>query len=194
MQGIDERDDLDLIRVRLPLKLDIAAALTKAIGVMWPEAVMLTDGLGGDLVAGIPKDAKARAAKRPLAAVAQQARDSEPGTVTGIEPNGMTVAMEPSEAIHALADWAYTALSATDGAANYVEQEAWADLGGESRRLVVIAAWSPEQTPARLREEAERRARELEAQLAAAHQRIRELEGDTETAPDQTAHPTTQGE
>ena len=91
-------------------------------------------------------------------------RDSEPGTVTGIQPNGLTVAMEPSEAIHALAEWAYTALSATDGAANYVEQEAWADLGGESRRLVVIAAWSPEQTPARLREEAERRARELEAQ------------------------------
>lgn len=177
MQGIDERDDLDLIRVRLPLKLDIAAALTKAIGIMWPEAVMLTDGLGGDFVAGIPKGAKARAAKRPLANAARQARDSEPGTVTGIESNGMTVAMEPSEAIHALAEWAYTALSATDGAANYVEQEVWTDVGGESRRLVVIAAWSPEQTPARLREEAERRVRELEAQLADAHERIRELGG-----------------
>lgn len=177
MQRIDERDGLDLIRVRLPMKLDLAAALTKAIGVMWPEAVMLTDGFGGDLVAGIPKDAKARAAKRPLAAAAQQARDSEPGTVTGIESNGMTVAMEPSEAIHALADWAYTALSATDGAANYVEQEVWTDAGDESRRLVVIAAWSPEQTPARLREEAERRVRELEAQLEGAHRRIRELGG-----------------
>lgn len=177
MQGIDERDDLDLIRIRLPLKLDLAAALTKAIGVMWPEAVMLTDGLGGDFVAGIPKGAKARTAKRPLAAAARQARDSEPGTVTGIEPDGLTVAMEPSEAIRALAEWAYTALSATDGAANYVEQEVWSETDGESRRLVVIAAWSPEQTPARLREEAERRVRELEAQLADARERIRELGG-----------------
>lgn len=190
MQGIDERDDLDLIRVRLPLKLDIAAALTKAIGIMWPEAVMLTDGLGGDLVAGIPKGAKARAAKRPLAAAAQQARDSEPGTVTGIGPDGLTVAMEPSGAIRALADWAYTVLSTVDGAVNYVEQEVWTDAGDESRRLVVIAAWSDEQTPARLREAAEQRARELEAQLADAHERIRELEA----AADQTPHPTTQGE
>ena len=177
MQGIDERDDLDLIRIRLPLKLDLAAALTKAIGVMWPEAVMLTNGLDGDLVAGIPKDAKARAAKRPLAAAAQQARDSVPGTVTGIEANGMTVAVDPSEAMRALAEWAYTALSATDGAANYVEQEVWSEAGGESRRLVVIAAWSPAQTPARLREEAERRVRDLDAQLADAHERIRELGG-----------------
>ena len=182
MQGIDERDDLDLIRIRLPLKLDLAAALTKAIGVMWPEAVMLTDGFGGDLVAGIPKDAKARAAKRPLAAAARQARDSEPGTVTGIESNGMTVSMDPSEATRALAEWAYAGLSATDGAANYLEQEVWTDIDGESRRLVVIAAWSPEQTPARLREEAERRARDLEAQLADAQQRIRELGGDTSTS------------
>lgn len=178
MPGTDERDDLDLIRIRLPMKLDLAAALTKAIGVMWPEAVMLTDGPGGDFVAGIPKNAKARAAKRPLAAAARQARDSERGTVTGIESKGMTVAMEPSEAMRALAEWAYAGLSATEGAANYVEQEVWAEVDGESRRLVVIAAWSPEQTPARLREEAERRVRELEAQLADAHQRIREL-GDT---------------
>ena len=104
MQGIDERDDLDLIRVRLPLKLDLAAALTKAIGVMWPEAVMLTDGFGGDLVAGIPKDAKARAAKRPLAAAARQARESTRDTVTGVGPDGMTVSMDPSEAIRALAE------------------------------------------------------------------------------------------
>ena len=173
MQGIDERDDLDLIRIRLPLKLDLAAALTKAIGVMWPEAVMLTDGLGGDFVAGIPKGAKARAAKRPLAAAARQARDSEPGTVTGIEPNGITVAVDPLEATRALAEWAYTVLSTVDGAVNYVEQEVWHD----DRRLVVIAAWSPEQTPARLREEAEHRVRDLEAQLADAHERIRELGG-----------------
>ena len=177
MQGINERDDLDLIRIRLPMKLDLAAALTKAIGVMWPEAVMLTDGFGGDLVAGIPKGAKARAAKRPLAAASREARESERGTVTGIESNGMTVAMEPSEAMRALAEWAHAGLSATEGAANYVEQEVWTEVDGESRRLVVIAAWSPEQTPACLREEAERRVRELEAQLADAHQRIRELGG-----------------
>ena len=192
MQGIDERDDLDLIRVRLPLKLDIAAALTEAIGVMWPEAVMLTDGFGGDLVAGIPKDAKARAAKRPLAAAARQAREGTRDTVTGFGPDGMTLSTDPSEATRALAEWAHTVLTATDGAANYVEQEVWTDAGGESRRLVVIAAWSAAQTPARLRAAAEQRARELEAQLAAAHERSRQLEG--YAAPDQTAHPTTQGE
>ena len=177
MQGIDERDDLDLIRIRLPLKLDISAALIKAIGVVWPEAVMLTDGLGGDLVAGIPKGAKARVAKRPLAAAAREARESTPGTVTGIDPNGMTVSTDPSDATRALAEWAYTVLTATDGAANYVEQEVWCQPDGESRRLVVIAAWSNTQTPAALREKAERRVRELEAQLADAQECARPLGG-----------------
>lgn len=181
MSAQTEHDDLDLIRVRLPLKLDIAAALTKAIGIVWPEAVMLTDGYPGDLVAGIPKNAKARTAKRPLAAAAREAREGAPGSIASIHPDGATITEEPNAATQALAHWAYTVLTSTDGAVNYVEQQVHLpdDAAAEAGhgRLVVIAAWSDGQTPAQLRDQAERRAMDLEAQLAEAHARIQELEG-----------------
>lgn len=177
-----DHDDLDLIRIRLPLKLDIAAALTKAIGTMWPEAVMLTDGFGGDLVAGIPKGAKARTAKRPLQAAAREALDTDPqATLAKLTPNGGTILLEPQEAMHHLAEWAYTVLTATDGAINYVEQQVHLpeDLATKTghHRLTITAAWTEHQTPAALREKAEQRATELQYQLAEARHRINQLEG-----------------
>ena len=172
---MSNHENLDLIRIRLPLKLDIAAALTKAIGIVWPEAVMLTDGYPGDLVAGIPKNAKARTAKRPLSAAAREAREGAMGTLTAIHPDGATIAQERDDAVRALAGWAHTVLTATEGAVNYVEQQVHLPdnfNGDQGRRLVLIAAWSDQQTPAALREKAEARVRDLEAQLAEAHRQI----------------------
>lgn len=177
-----DHDSLDLIRIRLPLKLDIAAALTKAIGTMWPEAVMLTDGYGGDLVAGIPKGAKARTAKRPLQAAAREVSDTDPQvTLTKLTPNGGTILLEPQDAMRHLAEWAYTVLTATDGAINYVEQQVHLpdDLAAEHghHRLTITAAWSEHQTPHELREKAEQKAQDLEARLTEAHNKIRQLGG-----------------
>ena len=148
--------DETVIRIGLPLPLDVSAALITAIGTMWPTATIRTDARDMQLV--IPRRKPKRLTKRTMAAIlAEMADDDAPETDMDqiTQDGGVRVALNSAdESWQQLAAWAYTVLTATE-AANYAEQHISAKTpDGERKQLVVIAAWSPEQTPHQLRKAA----------------------------------------
>jgi hypothetical protein len=157
------------IEIRYPLPLDVAAALTNAIGTMWPDAKIDTrtsDALAIILPAKTPK----RVSKKALRAEADiPDPDSE---VTRFDGQTLT-ATTPREISACLADLGYQLLTATEGAENYVEMEA-SDLDG--KRIVFSVAWSKAQTPHHLRQAAEHRASELFDECQRLKRRVTELE------------------
>ena len=145
-----------MIRIGLPLPLDVSAALITAIGAMWPTATIRTDARDLQLV--IPRRKPKRLTKRTMAAIlAEMADDDAPeADIVQITPDGgARIGLNSAdESWQQLAAWAYTVLTATE-AANYAEQPISVETpDGERKELVVIAAWSPGQTPHQLRKAA----------------------------------------
>jgi len=154
------------IRIGLPLPMDLVMSLTNAIGTMYPDATMGGDGpgYGSELVLNVSHDdRRPKATKKALRDAKVTSADPEDELEMAGFKNGTLTVNTPREAAERLATWAHTLLAGQD-AANYVEQVA---TDGEGRRLVLIAAWSEEQTPHELRLAAERRAEEAETRLAA---------------------------
>jgi hypothetical protein len=152
----------ETIRIAYPLSLEIAGPLVKAVGTLWPDAVIDTTE-DRALVMRVPKVKPARITKAQLRALL----DDEPDEVPEVQRfDGETLTVStPGEAWQALAQWALIVLEATEGTTNYVEQSV--TLRESGKQFVVIACWSKGQTPHHLRMLAERRAERAEKRLAA---------------------------
>lgn len=148
------------IQIRLPLSLEVVAALTQAVGTMWPEATI--DMTSGDHITMVVPD---RRPKRPsqrrlrdIAAEHARTPEAPEADLNRITADGtVTVGLgDGDEAWQQLAWWAYSVLTATEGATNYVEQKVHTELpDGKPATLVVSAAWAPSRTPHELRRQAE---------------------------------------
>ena len=92
--------------------------------------------------------------------------DQPEASLMRMNPDGATIGRDSKdEAWQALAAWAFTVLTAFD-APNYVEQPITVEMpDGRHRQLVVIAAWSPNQTPHELRLKAEAELAKMKEQL-----------------------------
>lgn len=158
------------IRIGIPLQLDVVAALTNAIGAMWPDAAVRTDDR--DYVILIPSRKAKRVAQRTLREFVAEALpgDDAPevklARITG--PDSADFALEAKEeAWQALGAWAWICLTA-EAAPNYVEQQITGiDPEGNERRMTITAAWTAEQTPHALHAQAKAEIERLSAELAA---------------------------
>ena len=142
-----EEPDGTTFTINLPMPLDVAAALTHAVGAMWPTATM-SPGTGG-LRFHIPNRKPARVSKKSLREMLPEMLDTEPELILEQWANGaITVSQEAfSEAQQRLGAWALIMLT-SEAAPNYVEQEVVAEEpDGTSRRFHVSAAWSKGQSP-----------------------------------------------
>jgi len=148
--------------IGLPLSLDVAAALMRAVGTMWPEATV-TQGMTG-MTFNIPNRAPKRVSKKSLIEVLPEMVDSEgdPDLILESWRDGTIEISQDSfsEAQQRLAAIALIMLRSMD-APNFVEQEVVAtEPDGTSRRFHFAVAWSKGQSPAERLRKAER---ELEA-------------------------------
>lgn len=145
---------------------DVFAAVSRAIGALWPDARM-GPGLGGREGFAVildPHDQTARVSKKTLAALKDGEENLEDGgSVIGWDGQSLR-GQSPAEAAEALAHWAHVLLSGLD-AVNYVEQSA---TTSEGRTVVVTARWAEGLTPHQARQKAEQRL----SDLAAAAERV----------------------
>lgn len=168
------------IKVAYPLPLILSATLIRAIGTVWPEAVIdQADPAARDhLVLRVPKPNGRSDADRALVEVRDEyqdlAADGDPTAgsfVTGLQ-GGQTTVIAPDDALTNLAEWALTVLEAFPDAPNYVEQTTvlfhpvTGPDGTVHDRIAVAACWSDEQTPGELHRDAEARVTVLENLLA----------------------------
>jgi hypothetical protein len=154
------------VAIALPLPMDVVGSVLKAMGTMWPAATTSTSARPGHMVVRIPNRArKPKGSQKALRAALQTTDDpgNEPELMPGsaADPDVLTVSV-PEPAAKVLASLALEML-ADPLAVNYVEQT----LTYQDKRLVVIACWSPNQTPHALRLAAEARATAAEAEAAA---------------------------
>jgi hypothetical protein len=153
----------ETIRIALPLSMDVAGSLLKAIGVMWPGACMGTSD-PHTMTVVIP-DAERRPKGSRKALVAAKDTSDGPEVDSQITRfDGQTLTATVPEALQEMAGYAAIILRNTDGAINYVEQEMTDTATG--KQLVFSVAYSKGQTPHALRIKAEARVAELEALLA----------------------------
>lgn len=155
--------DATQIRIALPLPLEVAAALSSAIGTMWPTAVIKADT--HSLVMEIPRRPAKRPSKKTLRdMLAALMDDSDPeAALVRWNADGPSIALDhKDEAWQALATWALVALT-SEGAPNFVEQTFHAiEPDGTERTFAVTAAWSTGQTPSELLHAANSRIADLE--------------------------------
>lgn len=152
------------IRIRLPLPLSVAAALTAAVGAMWPTATTRPDP--SHLVFAIPDRAPKRTSRKQLRTILAETCDPDGDPDAFLErwtTTGPTIGVDTkTEAMQSLATWALIMLRA-EAAPNYVEQVVRAvEPDGTERAFVVTAAWSKGQTP-------HERIKALEAEIANLH-------------------------
>lgn len=184
----NETDGYERIEVRLPLPLNVAAALQSAVGTIWPDAMIEPAGVGRMIFAVPYPEPPARTAEeiaenlREVAATLEEQNADQTDTGTprlhGIDKDGtLTLLTDPTAYTQVLGWAALSMLTAVEGAANYVEQVVHVpdDLikQGHPGQVVFTAAWSKGQTPAALRQKAE-------ADLAAARQEIERLTAQVE--------------
>jgi hypothetical protein len=163
------------VAVQYPVPLELAANLTKAIGIMYPDATIRTDDpRSGTCMVFDLGGRKGRSSKKALL---EDMADETDADLLGFGDGVMKVGT-PQEATANLAYWAQIMLSVSPEALNYVEQTVTDPESG--RVYCVTACWSKEQTPHELRMAAEERATraearvvELEAALAAARRKDR---------------------
>lgn len=164
-----------VLHIRYPAPLSVLGAVTSAVGMMWPDAVADTSDPSSFtlIIPGTEPGPFTREDADGILAGMGDVEGDGSVDVTGFNGGTLTVST-PKGATQALAEWAHTILSGTDGAVNYVEQEVFDEKSG--RRFVVTACWSTGQTPHALRAAAERRAFDAEARAAELEARITELE------------------
>lgn len=148
------------IRVQLPLPLDVVVSLTRAVGVLYPNAMIdNTDSRHLTFVVD-QSDRAPRVSKKALAAAKAESSEHE-AQATNFKDGTLTTTVP--EALEVFAEYAYIALIGTDGAVNYLEQKMHHKASG--RDLVFCVAWSKGQTPHELRMAAENRADELQRRI-----------------------------
>lgn len=158
------------VRIELPLPTDIAQTLIKIIGLTYP-GTMIADGRAEwqtdrRLVLQIPhkerhKSVKARKKYEEIKAYA----DGWVGQLADLGPHG--VSMEPHEIL--VKHWCFLAqqsFSTSPIETNYLETEVYDK--GERQWYVFYVAKGKTRTPHALRQDADKRVAELEAQLAEA--------------------------
>lgn len=168
------------IKVAYPLPLILSATLIRAIGTVWPEAVIdQADPAARDhLVLHVPNPNGRSDADRALVEVRDEYQDltadgdtTAGSFVTGLQ-DGQTTVITPEDALTNLAAWALTVLEAFPDAPNYVEQATvllrpvTGPDGTVRDRIAVAACWSEGQTPGELHRDAEARVTVLENLLA----------------------------
>lgn len=141
----DERTE---IRIKLPLPLDVAGALTTAIGTMWPDAKIRASD---DLLLLVPNRKPKRTSQRTLRDIlaANLSDDNDPEAhLAGWDEHGPKITLDNAdEAWQQLAAWAFMVLTSS-AAPNHVKQEVTAALpDGTRRTFAITCAWSPAQLP-----------------------------------------------
>lgn len=132
---------------------DVMATLCQVISLAYPDAMMGPgDPIRGGFSLRIPRGGrKPRVTKKSAQAATVHADDSDGGRIVGMGEDGSIGLILPKDASAALAEFAFTVLDSSD-ATNYVEIPV---THNDGRRFVVIAAWTPKQTPHQLRMAAE---------------------------------------
>lgn len=161
------------ITVNLPLPVDVAATLTRAIGAIWPNSTMDMGNYSSRMTFRI--SAADRLADNLELDEVRQARiamrEELEGTITGIgagEVRGIP-AEDYLNYVAALAE----AFLDEHGAANYVEQTL---IVPDGRRITVTTQWVHGQTPVEHRDAARAEAARMHRLEAQLRDRIDELE------------------
>lgn len=163
-----------VLRIAYPIPLPVLGVLMQLLQAVWPDGhIDNTDPayLKVHLVGRKARVPGRRTLQRladetvPVdGGDAQQLVDDMDAHLAGFNPDGTAViASSSTEAQLMLGEWALRVLDDHPDAINYVE---WEVQGPDGRRVVLCAARSRGQTPAALREAADRRIAELEAELA----------------------------
>ncbi len=159
-------DDVTKIEIGLPLPIDVASTLMSTISVVYPGAMIRTDGRDRTITMTIPNTGRrATIPKRKVKAALVTADENAEANLHNVgEVDGqLSVDLGLPEAMSLeLAHIAAGMLSA-EGTVNYLEAEC---RDGDGNRYVVCAARSQGQTPHALRLAAEKRAEMAEARLA----------------------------
>ena len=163
-------DDETEIRIRLPLPLEVAGALTSAIGHMWPTSTIRP--ASHELVIAISRKRPKRVAQKTLRELLPAAvePDADPeGFLERWAGDGLVISADAqSEAMQGLATWALVVLT-SQAAPNFVEQSVSAvEPDGTKRRIVLTASWSKGQTPYARLKEAEAKIARLTIELESA--------------------------
>ncbi len=159
-------DDPVVVEIRLPAPVDQVAAVTQLLGKAWPTAKI---GSGPHCQILIPRRPKPKRVTQVAMAdiLKELATEDDPDVeLVGFRDGHLSFSVDSKdEAWQRLASWAYIALSFFE-APNYVEQEVdVTDPEGTTRRMLLTACWSKEQTPHALRAKAERELAECRAEL-----------------------------
>lgn len=165
--------DAVTITINLPLPVDVAATLTRAIGAIWPNTTMDMSDYAGHMTYRVTA-ADRLADDLDLEQVRQEQvamRDELEGTINRIGSGdvGGELPQKYTQYLAALAE----AFLAHHGAANYVEQTLSAPDG---RRISVTTQWAHGQTPVEHRNDARAEAARMHRMEARLRERIDELE------------------
>lgn len=157
------------LRIKLPLEMDVASTLLKVIGLTYPRTQIGRDDHKWDyerelvLLIDQRDRHKSPKAKRKYEKIRDYADGWSPGALTELGPDG--VAASPHELLAlSWVDMARKSFAMFPDAANYIENTVYDEETGQ--RYVFYVAKSKEQTPHELRQKAEARVAELEAELA----------------------------
>lgn len=148
------------------IPFDIVASICGAIGHLYPNAKMGPGNPDGVCLIIPSGDRQADTFDQNTASATKLAADPDLSDDYGITSwDGQTLSgTVGADYRQQLAAWAYTLLTESGDAFNYVEQQIRTP---EGRPFLVTAAWSEQQTPHQLRMKAEQRADTAEQELAA---------------------------
>lgn len=156
------------VRIEYPVPLDVAGNLTKALGLMYPDATIRSDDPKSDTCLVLDLGSRtARVSKKRLTEELLEPVDADLVRMR----DGTVGVSTPEEAKAGLAEWAAVLLMSQD-AFNYVEQPVTDRETG--RTFLVTACWSAGQSPHELRMVAEKRAEVAEARVAELEALLRE--------------------
>lgn len=157
------------VRIKLPLEMDVASTIIKAVGLTYPRTMIGRDehtlDYERELVLLIDQRDrhKSAKAKKRYEKVRDYADGWSPGALTELGPDGVSVS--PHELL--IASWvnmARESFAMFPDAPNYIESTAYDPETRE--RYVFCVSRSEGQTPHALRMKAEARVAELEVELA----------------------------
>lgn len=167
------------IIIQGPLPLGVAAALSSMIGTVWPDAQLVMDAdahpsARGGFVFRVPVGDQepgtltAKEAQGFREQVAEAEREgANDATIMSLTEDGFTGQL-PEDLARALAQMVMTLFQAYEGA-NYLSLPLTlppAEYGGVRRRYEIVVQDSDKPSPHEMRERAEARVAELEAEIA----------------------------
>ncbi len=163
-----------VVRIELPLPMDIAATLIDIIGKTWPRTMIADDEHKSERRLALHIDQRDRhktAKKQQKYEEIKSYADGWVSNLTELGPN--SVGVSPHEILAKMwVDLARQTFTMWPDANNYVESTVYDDE--THQRYVFWVAKSDRQTPHELRQQAEARVEELQAKVAELEEPLRE--------------------